>query len=48
MGGDAEASLRSLMGHEQELGPALGEDGTITWEGFLLVRQILAARGRRV
>jgi hypothetical protein len=36
-----QAYLRAVRGHERELGPALGEDGTITWPGFLLLRQLL-------
>ena len=40
-GEDEEAYLRAVRGHERELGPELGEDGTITWGGFLLLRQML-------
>jgi hypothetical protein len=36
-----QAYLRAVRGHERELGPALGEDGSITWEGFLRLRQLL-------
>jgi len=41
LGGNEEAYLRAARGYEQKLGPALGEDGTITWEGFLLLRDLL-------
>ena len=40
-GGNQEAYLRAARGHEQKLGPALGEDGTITWEGYLLLQDLL-------
>ena len=40
-GGNEEAYLRAARGYARELGPALGEDGTITWEGFLLLRNLL-------
>jgi|SRR5271157_3312403 len=40
-GGNEEAYLRAARGYARELGPALGEDGTITWEGFLLLRDLL-------
>jgi hypothetical protein len=40
-GGNEEAYLRAARGHERKLGPALGEDGSITWEGFQLLRDLL-------
>ena len=40
-GGDEEAHLRALRGHERELGQALGEGHTITWTGLQLLRDLL-------
>ena len=41
LGGNEEVYLQAVRGYERELGQALGEDGTITWEGFLLLRELL-------
>jgi hypothetical protein len=40
-GGNEEAYLRAARGHERKLEPALGEDGAITWEGYLLLHNLL-------
>jgi hypothetical protein len=40
-GGNEEAYLRAARGQERKLGPELGEDGTITWEGYLLLQDLL-------
>ncbi|MFZ0937772.1 MAG: hypothetical protein WB579_16030 [Bryobacteraceae bacterium] len=40
-GGDEEAHLRALRGYERELGQALGEGHTITWEGLQLLGDLL-------
>jgi hypothetical protein len=49
---DPERLRKAVNGHESELASHLGEDGMITWEGFLLVCQLLGiplqpSRGRR-
>ena len=41
LGGNEEAYLRAARGHQRQLGQALGEDGTITWEGLLLLIDLL-------
>lgn len=41
LGGNEEAYLLAVRGYERQLGQALGEDGTITWEGFLLLRDLV-------
>ena len=33
--------LKAATGHESELAPHLGADGTITWEGYLLLLKLL-------
>ena len=43
-GGNEEAYLRAARSYERQLGQALGEDGGITWEGFLLLRDLLHLR----
>ena len=40
-GGNEEAYLRAARGREQTLGPELGKDGTITWEGYLRLQELL-------
>ena len=43
LGGNQKAYLRAARGYERELGRALGEDGCITWEGFLLLHDLRLA-----
>ena len=41
LGGNEEVCLQAVRGYERELRQELGEDGTITWQGFLLLRDLL-------
>src|ERR1017187_241627 len=43
--GNEEAYLRAARGSERKLGPALGENGAITWEGYLLLCHLLHSSG---
>lgn len=40
-----EAFLRAAQGHEQKLRRGLGDDGKVTWETFLLLREIAIHSG---
>ena len=42
---DPEQLLVATKGHEAALAKQLGEHGTITWEGFLLIRNLLIELG---
>lgn len=39
-GVDEEAFLQAAQGHEENLRRELGDDGLVTWETFLLLRDI--------
>jgi len=45
MGGNEEVYLQAVKGHERELRKELGEEGGITWEGFVRLRDLVNLSG---